>query len=120
MRDGSGQTQLGSPDFSGVVTANYATPITETIGFFARTEVSYSGAYDIALFDPLQQNDAFLLVGASLGFEDLDGGWRLQFWGRNIFDEEFFQSTFPNTIGLGINGYPNDPATYGVTLSFQY
>ena len=120
VRDGAGQSQLGAPDFSGVITANYAAPITDTIGFFARTEVSYSGAYDIALFDPLQQNDSFLLVGASLGFEDLDGGWRLQFWGRNIFDEEFFQSTFPNTIGLGVNGYPNDPATYGVTLSFQY
>ena len=120
VQDGTGLPQTGSPDFVAVATANYSTPITDTIGLFARTEVSYSDGFQIAQFDPVQANDNFVQVGASIGIEDIDGAWRLQFWGRNIFDEEFFQSTFNNTVGLGINGYPNDPATYGVTLSFRY
>jgi outer membrane receptor protein involved in Fe transport len=120
VQDGTGLRQPGSPNFTAVSTANYNTPITDTINFFARAEVSYTEGFDIVLFDPIQANDDFLLVGASIGLEGAEGDWRIQFWGRNIFDEEFFQSTFSNTVGLGINGYPNDPATYGVTVSFSY
>ena len=71
------------------------------------------------LFDPVQENDDVVLVGSSFGFETNDGLWQLQIWGRNLTDEEFFQTTFDNTVGLGVNGYPNDPRTYGVTLRYK-
>ncbi len=120
VQDLSGVEQAGFPDFSGVTTINYRTSITDDLDFFARAEIAYNTSYFIVTsLDPNQFNEAFFPVGASFGFADADGDWQIQFWGRNIFQEEYFQSSFPNPIGLGINAYPNDPRTYGVTLSFN-
>jgi len=120
VQDLSGVTQAGFPEFSGVTTFNYNRSISDNLDLFARAEIAYNTAYFIVTsLDPNQRNSAFFPVGASVGIADKDGQWQLQFWGRNIFDEEFLQSSFPNPIGFGLNGYPNDPQTYGVTLSFN-
>lgn len=121
VQDLSGVIQAGFPEFSGFTTFNYQTALTDDMDFFARVEVAYNTEYFVVTsLDPNQFNEAFLPVGASIGVGAPDGSWQLQIWGRNIFNENFFQSTFPNTIGLGLNGYPNDPRTYGATLRFAF
>ena len=55
------------------------------------------------------------LVNASVGFATA-GGIDLSIWGRNLTDDEFTQSAFPGVFQDGVNGYPNVPQTYGVTL----
>lgn len=119
VQDGAGLQQTNAPDFSGVVTANYFREINKDYSFFARAEVSYNEATPLNLFDEIQENDDVVLVGSSIGIETNDGIWQLQLWGRNLTGEEFFQTTFDNTVGLGVNGYPNDPRTYGLTLRYK-
>lgn len=47
----------------------------------------------------------------------LDGGLDVRFWGRNLFEDEYFTSAFPGVVQAGtVNAYPNQPRTYGVSL----
>jgi iron complex outermembrane receptor protein len=62
------------------------------------------------------QERKYDLFNASLGFTS-ESGISLTFWGRNIFDEEYIMAAFPAVAQLGsFSGYPNQPATYGVTV----
>ena len=55
-------------------------------------------------------------VNASFGVS-MDNGLDLRFWGRNIFNHETLTSAFPGVVQAGtISSYPNQPATYGVSV----
>jgi len=55
-------------------------------------------------------------INASFGFTT-EGGLGVTVWGRNIFDHERITTAFPSVAQAGsISGYPNQPATYGVTV----
>ncbi|MEL6661263.1 MAG: TonB-dependent receptor, partial [Bacteroidota bacterium] len=59
-------------------------------------------------------------VNASLGFTS-EGGLGVTVWGRNIFEHERITTAFPSVAQEGsISGYPNQPATYGVTVRKQF
>lgn len=53
-------------------------------------------------------------VRAGVEFDD----WRVQVWGRNIFDEYYWHSA--NHVNDVVYRYAGFPATYGVTLSYRY
>jgi outer membrane receptor protein involved in Fe transport len=56
------------------------------------------------------------MFNASAGLT-FDGGWDLNFWGRNLNGDEFIQQAFPSVAQLGsFSAYPNAPRTYGLTL----
>ena len=58
---------------------------------------------------------SFDLFNASAGVT-LENDITLSVWGRNIFGEEYVTTAFPSVAqGGSISGYPNQPATYGVT-----
>ena len=58
----------------------------------------------------------FDLVNASAGFST-QNGVNVSVWGRNIFDEEYFNNVFtPLFESTSLAGFPNQPATYGVTV----
>lgn len=58
-------------------------------------------------------------VNASAGVEI--EGYEISIWGRNITDDEFYQSGFPTVAQTGSwNVYPNQPKTYGVTLKANF
>ncbi|MDF1834909.1 MAG: TonB-dependent receptor [Alteraurantiacibacter sp. bin_em_oilr2.035] len=57
---------------------------------------------------------------ASLTYE-CDCGFQLSVWGRNILDDRYFGTVFDSPAQPGnVSGYPNDPATYGVTGRFRW
>ena len=50
-----------------------------------------------------------------------EGGISLTVWGRNIFDDEYILTAFPSVAQSGsLSGYPNQPATYGVTVKKSF
>ena len=56
------------------------------------------------------------LVNLSAGLT-LENGLGIQVWGRNVTNDEYAGSQFPGVAQTGvINGYPNQPATYGVNV----
>jgi outer membrane receptor protein involved in Fe transport len=66
----------------------------------------------------IANQEPFTINNASIGLGDMDGGWEVRFWGRNIFEEDYVKGGFPSVglPGTSFNRYPGDPRTYGVTL----
>lgn len=121
VRDGAGLQQSGFSDFYSVVTADFIYPVGDDLEFFARGEYAYTGSRFLTVgLEDIQRSPEANLLGASMGIGAQDGSWQIQVWGRNLLDSKFLQSSFPNPIGFGINAYPSDPQTYGVTLRTKF
>ncbi|MAP95329.1 MAG: TonB-dependent receptor [Ponticaulis sp.] len=74
-------------------------------------------SYDYS--DTAQQRE-ISVFNASLGVES-PNGIRVSVWGRNIFNDEYLIESFPSVAQEGsITGYPNQPATYGVTVAKDF
>lgn len=61
---------------------------------------------------------AFTTVDLRAGLESADGRWRIMAFGRNVFNEYYWNFTF--VAGDAILRFPNRPATYGLLLSYRY
>ena len=109
----------------------------------SETSVSLAASYDFVLpngwntyirGDYQYESDAFLsdergtdtitrdvnVFNASVGTE-LANGMKISFWGRNLLDDEYLIEAFPSVAQAGSQtAYPNQPATYGVTLSKDF
>ncbi len=56
-------------------------------------------------------------VNMRLGFGDIDGGWGIELWGTNIFDQQTRNVTFNTPLRAGSRGaFLEAPRTYGVTI----
>jgi len=60
------------------------------------------------------------MLNASWGFL-VNDTWEVMLWGRNLTDDTWLQSAFPSVAQPGsYSGYPNQPRTYGVTLTGRF
>ena len=88
---------------------------------FIRGEYLYADKVQVVENVPAEIASAKISTfNASVGF-GWSNGLELIFWGRNIFNDEWLLSAFPSVAQPGsYNGYPNQPATYGVTLRASF
>ena len=97
------------------VTQNF--DIGSDTNMFVRAEYSYySEQFTDGDLDPLTFQDDVSLVNLRIGFNFDAWNSSLTLWGRNITDERYFHGSFDRPIQLGINSYPSEPATYGITF----
>ncbi|MEM9571352.1 MAG: TonB-dependent receptor [Pseudomonadota bacterium] len=113
--DLSGQQPAGISDTNLSISGNYDFNLTASIDGFVRADYQYESDVQV------EENTGDLsrevsTFNASAGL-DFNNGWAAQIWGRNIFDDEYITGAFPPALQAGsVNGYPNDPPTYGVTV----
>jgi iron complex outermembrane receptor protein len=92
-----------------------------------------SGAYGYIRTDYLYESDTHLVenVPESLSREvssfnasaglNLENGVNLQVWVRNLTNDEYLLSAFPTPIQAGsFNAYPNQPRSFGATVSYEF
>ncbi len=97
------------------VTQNF--DIGSDTNMFVRAEYSYySEQFTDGDLDPLTLQDDVSLVNLRIGFNFDAWNSSLTLWGRNITDERYYHGSFDRPIQLGINSYPSEPATYGLTF----
>ena len=113
--DASGSQLSNAPTWQANGTLRYVWPISESLYMTVASDISYKSAVANGIQDPISN---YTLVNARLGIGDADGKWDVTLWGRNIFNEYYFPAAF---VGNGtyarINGLP---ATYGVSLSYNF
>ncbi|MEE4161288.1 MAG: TonB-dependent receptor, partial [Woeseiaceae bacterium] len=102
--------------------ARYQFDIGANVSAFVRAEYYYES--DTQVISNVPADIASREVGtinASLGLRWLNG-FEAMLWGRNLNNDEYLQSAFPTTVQPGGNysGYPNQPRTYGLTLSYFF
>ena len=120
--DLSGTKVPGVSEFSANTWARYTFEIGSDISGFVRGEYYYES--DVQIISNVPESIASREVGtinASVGLRWLNG-FEAMLWGRNLNDDEYLQSAFPTTVQPAGNysGYPNQPRTYGLTLSYFF
>lgn len=113
--DLSGQTPAAIHETSISIGATYNFEIGNMAAFIRgdyqfedEIQVIQNVSADIASREVSQLN-----VAAGLRTES---GWSFSLWGRNITDDEYIQSAFPDVLQPAtFNGYLNQPRTYGIS-----
>jgi len=113
-----------APDYTANLNAEYRAPLTGETDWFVGGEVLMRGESYLTVDNQEDGHvDAYALVNLNVGLEASDGRWRLNLWGRNIFDEEVKERLF-DLSGQDVVGQKfivlNDPATVGVSLNLRY
>jgi outer membrane receptor protein involved in Fe transport len=114
----------GNSELVGSLTATLTTPLDNGWEIDWRGEATYVSEFLHTTSQdprPFAQQDAFTLYNASVTIGSDTDSWALQFWGRNLFDEDYTKGGFPSVgyLGTSYNVYPGDPQTYGVTLRIR-
>jgi len=111
-----------TPDWTINLGANYT--LVADIGDFVFTaNASYRGETQIFEAPSELDEDSYTLVNLGVTFYHTDGNWSASLQGRNIFDEQVRIAGY-NFRGLGLEdsviGYYNDPATYSLTIKYEF
>ena len=68
--------------------------------------------------DPALLLPSYTLIDLRAGIEDEEGIWRVSLWGKNITNEYYVVNAINNRDTL--NRYTGRPASYGITLGYQF
>ncbi len=121
--DLTGTRLADAPKWTMTSTATYTQPIGDNMLGFIQGEAYYRGERNVAGdLDPFGDMPSTFILNASIGIEGgEDNRWRLSAWAKNITNENYLQLIFDSVAQSGsYNGYPNDPRTYGLTLSLDF
>lgn len=97
--------------------AEWASTFGEGISYYARFDVTYQakryGDSTNTAFAP-----ARTLLNSSIGFDN--DRYRLQFWGRNLTDEQYVANLIQQTPNVAYSAFLGERRTFGLTLSVDY
>lgn len=121
-----------SPEWTVTGSVLYEVPISDALKLSFYANGRYVTDYRLQTLgrNPLTDQPEYAIFDARIGLGGRDEHWGLEIWGRNLTDEYYSigafavpeQSLAPD---VGPNqgrfaAYPNEPATYGVTLRARY
>ena len=112
-----------APEFTLFVGLTYEHPVGNS-GSYLTFRASYrytsqwmTGSTDTNLLDLYGNRD---LLDASIRFDSGDGRWYASVFGRNLLDDQIYETrvTFaPNSFGVAV---PSMPATWGIEIGFNF
>ena len=117
--DLSGEQPAGISEVSLSTSATYTHDFGNGMEGFIRGDYQYES--DVQIVDNiLGVNRSTNIFNGSIGL-NLDNGVALQVWGRNLNNDQSYTSAFPGVVqGATVNGYPNQPRTYGASLRYTF
>ena len=87
---------------------------------YIRTDYLYESEVHLAENVPESLTREVSTFNASAGL-NFDNGINVQLWVRNLTNDEYQLSAFPPPIQAGsFNAYPNQPRTYGASVSYEF
>ena len=116
--DYSGLAFPFTPKWQVAADVQYKWPVSDRWTATVGTNVNYNSATNSTFGDPaILAINARTLVDLRAGVETEDGKFRVQLWGRNVFDKYYWNSTFQADTAWRMAGRP---ATYGISLGWRY
>lgn len=107
-----------TPKWQLVGDSEYERPLTEGWNGFVGGDVSYRSSTNADFGgDPRFGIQAYSLVDVRLGIESADNGWRIQLWGKNIFNSNYWNDVLKISDTYGRE--TGMPATFGISLSVR-
>ncbi len=118
--DASGIRPAGVHAVSLSTSANYYKELNNGAAINARLEYIYES--DVRVIDngPADITREVSVFNANIGIE-LENGFNINLFGRNLTDDDFLLSAFPTVAqGGSFSGYVSEPRTYGVNVGFKF
>jgi outer membrane receptor protein involved in Fe transport len=116
--DLSGTTPAGIHEWSTNLSGTYEFEMGASMTGFIRAEWIYES--EVQIVENVLQSIAARevnVINASIGLS-LTDHIDAMIWGRNLTDDDYLLSAFPSVAQAGsFSGYPNQPRTYGITLT---
>ena len=105
-----------APEIAANLSLALEQPINDVAAVTARVTTLYTSSVYTNPVNNLTQSSYFL-VNANLGIKELDGGWQIEAFVQNLFDQDYITSHFNTPLqGDDRNAYLGAPRTYGVTV----
>jgi len=118
--DLSGEDVAGVPDIALSFGAQYSFDISDNADGYVRADYQYEDETRTNDNLPASVVRKVNTLNAAAGF-DFSNGLALQFWVRNLTNDENFTSGFPGPAQAGtFYSYPNQPRTYGVNARYNF
>jgi len=121
--DLEGNLLPGAPEYSAGIGISYEISLASGAFITPRVDAAYTDQVYFSEFnDPIVGQDSVTKVNASVRYESADGKINVTAWGKNITDEYVVTNI---SLGIGLWGFPlyggvEAPATYGVTLGYNF
>jgi len=133
--DLSGRSVAGVPDWTVVVSGQWAQPLANGDEVVLRSTFHHEAETNIVEGLPgfISQGEGSAIavadqftrevneLSASLTYVMADVGFELSVWGRNLLDDRYLLSIFDSVAQpFAVSGYTNQPRTYGVGARFRF
>ncbi|WP_179043324.1 TonB-dependent receptor [Sphingobium lactosutens] len=116
--DYAGSKMPFTPEWQVNGDVQYKWPLNDRWSALVGASANYNSATNSTFGDPaILRINARTLVDLRAGVETEDGKLRVQLWGRNVFNEYYWNTTFQADTAWRMAGRP---ATYGVTVGWRY
>jgi iron complex outermembrane receptor protein len=117
--DYTGKTFAGVSRWIGNIGVDYSRPIFEgyTGYLFAGNQYRSRVNYGVS---ELSWQDGYSVTNAGIGIHPNDESWDLSFWGKNIFDTEYYSFLAGYTSVTPVVGMAGDPVQYGATFRAKW
>lgn len=117
-QDLSGTDVPGIPKFSFATSATYNHNFENGMSGFLRADYQHESTNRINYAFPFERSVG--TVNASMGLS-LQNDLSVQLWARNLFNDQYYLALFPGVIqATTVNGYANQPRTYGLSLRKEF
>ncbi len=117
--DYNGSALPFSPKWHAVADVSYEWDLSNGMGAFVGGNILYNSATNSTLGDPASSRiTKFTTLDLRAGVNAADGRWKAFVWGRNVTDEYYWTNQFVTQDV--ITRYSAKPATWGVTLSYDF
>lgn len=107
-----------APETTYSFTLRYSLPIGASGELYAFTDWAWTGEINMPLYEAVEfKTDGQFEGGLRFGYRNLDNGWEVAAFGRNITDED-------NVMGFvdfsNNTGFVNEPSLWGVEVGYQF
>jgi outer membrane receptor protein involved in Fe transport len=118
--DLSGATPAGIHEQSFTFGIKYEFDLDSGAYGYVRTDYLYESEVELVANVPPEMTREVGTINASAGLS-YENGLAFQLWVRNLNNDEYFMSAFPPPIqGGSFNAYPNQPRTFGASVSYEF
>lgn len=114
-----GEPFPNTPKWQFNASADYRTPVTQSLDVFVGTNIAARSGTNGALGEyEILDIDGYTLVDLRAGVAATDDSWRFTLWGRNVFNTYYWTNAYK--IADISARFAGMPATYGASLSFRF
>ena len=117
--DLSGERPAGIPEWSLSFGGTYTADLGNDRALVFHSDFKHESSVQIAQGLPQYKRDIDNL-SASITLQ-LESGFNLSVWGRNLTDDTYITTLFPGVAQAGtLSGYRNQPRTYGIAAKYKF